>query len=91
MSWNVGHADGQLSIAGTNPQVNVTDVQLSKLHVRSGEDSTVRLLRVTGDLELPTDSFFGFARVMATDCTYPSGAPTVQNLRAFYAFGQINH
>ena len=81
MSWNVGHADGQLSIAGTNPQVNVTDVQLSKIYIRSGEDSIVRLLRVTGDLELATNSFFGFARVMATDCTYPSGAPTVQNLR----------
>ena len=70
-----------MSIAGTNPQVNVTDVQLSKLHIRSGEDSTVRLLRVTGDLELSSDPLSGFARVMATDCTYPSGAPTVQNLR----------
>ena len=37
----------KLSIAGARPQVNATDVQLSKLHVRSGEDSTVRLLRVT--------------------------------------------
>ena len=80
VGWNAGYAGGQLSIAGTNPQVNVTDVQLSKLHIRSGEDSTVRLLRVTGDLELATNSFFGFARVMATDCIYPSGAPTVQNL-----------
>ncbi len=59
MSWNAGHADGQLSIAGTNPHVNVTDVQLSKLHVSSGKDSIVSLLRVTGDLELSSDPLSG--------------------------------
>ena len=80
MSWSHGHSDGEMHIAGANPHVNMTDVQLSKIHISAGDDSIVRLLRVTGDLELSSNATSGFAHVMATDCRYPNGAPTMQNL-----------
>ena len=57
MSWNAGHADIELKITGTNPQVNITDVLLLKIYVSSGEYSNVRLLRVTANLELTSNPF----------------------------------
>ena len=52
LHWKHGYADGELLIAGANPQVNLTDVSLSSIHVVAGEDANVRLVRVQSDLKL---------------------------------------
>eukprot|EP00946_MAST-07B_sp_MAST-7B-sp1_P003443 g3443.t1 len=82
--WSNGFSDGELSVAGSSSQANITDTRLPKIRVSSGEDSTVRLLRVTSDLEFVSDPISGFAKVIAIDCVYPSGAPTVEKLRGAY-------
>jgi len=43
LHWKHGYADGELLIAGANPQVNLTDVSLSSIHVVAGEDANVGL------------------------------------------------
>ena len=52
LHWKHGYADGELLIAGANPQVNLTDVSLSSIHVVAGEDANVRLVRVQSEVKL---------------------------------------
>ena len=42
----------EVLIAGANPQVNLTDVSLSSIHMVAGDEANVRLVRVQSDLKL---------------------------------------